>query len=123
VRNFVLFFCICALGTAGELCISRAMKQIGEVKQFRPRAVASVLLQAMRIRWLWSGLAMMALAFFALLTILSAESVSFVVPVTAINYVIAALGGMVFLGEKVSARRWTGVVVITVGVTLVLLAK
>jgi drug/metabolite transporter (DMT)-like permease len=123
MRNLVLFALIIALGTAGELCIARAMKQIGEVKQFRPAAVARVILQAMRVSWLWAGLAMMTTAFLALLTILSAEKVSFVVPVTAANYVIGALGGALFLGEHVNKQRWAGVFLICVGVAVVLVGK
>jgi drug/metabolite transporter (DMT)-like permease len=123
MRNLILFVLIIVLGTAGELCIARAMKQVGEVKQFRPAAIVRVVLQAMRLRWLWAGLALMTTAFFALLTILSAEKVSFVVPVTAANYVIGALGGVMFLGEHVNTQRWAGVLLICVGVAVVLIGK
>jgi drug/metabolite transporter (DMT)-like permease len=123
MRDLILFVFIIVLGTVGELCIARAMKQIGEVDHFRPAAVLRVILQAMQVRWLWAGLAMMTAAFFALLTILSVEKVSFVVPVTAANYVVGALGGTLFLGEQVSRERWAGVLMICVGVIVVLIAK
>jgi drug/metabolite transporter (DMT)-like permease len=66
---------------------------------------------------------MMALAFFSLLAMLSIENVSFVVPVTALSYAAGALGGVVFLGERVSSRRWVGVLLVCIGVTLVWLGK
>lgn len=119
----LLFALIIVGGTAGELCITRAMKQVGEVTSFTPLAILGVIGRAMRIGWMWSGLALMALAFFALLGALSIENVSFVVPVTALNYAAATLGGQVFLGERVSPRRWAGVALVCIGVMLVLAGK
>jgi uncharacterized membrane protein len=54
---------------------------------------------------------------------LSIENVSFVVPVTALSYAAGALGGVFFLGERVSTRRWVGVLLVCIGVTLVWLGK
>ena len=121
--KLIYFFLIVLAGTAGELCVSRAMKQIGEVKDFRPAAVVKVIGRALRMKWMWIGVGMMALAFFSLLAVLSIEKVSFVVPVTALSYVAGALGGMFFLGERISVRRWAGIVLVCIGVTLVFLGK
>ena len=121
--KFLYFFMIVVAGTGGELCVSRAMKQIGEVKDFRPAAVAKVLWRASSIKWMWLGGGLMTMAFFSLLAILSIEKVSFVVPVTALSYVAGALGGRFFLGEKISVSRWTGIVLVCIGVTLVFLGK
>ena len=121
--KFLYFFMIVVAGTGGELCVSRAMKQTGEVKDFRPGAVAKVLLRALSIKWMWMGVGLMTLAFFSLLAILSIEKVSFVVPVTALSYVAGALGGKFFLGEKISVSRWTGIALVCIGVTLVFLGK
>jgi drug/metabolite transporter (DMT)-like permease len=120
----VLFFALIVLaGTGGELCVSRAMKQIGEVHDFRPAAIARVFLQAVRIKWLWIGIGLMTVGFFSLLAILSFENVSFVVPVSALGYVAGALGGRFFLGERVNWRRWAGILLVCAGVTLVVIGK
>lgn len=119
----VYFFMIVVAGTGGELCVSRAMKQTGEVKDFRPRAIIRVIFRALRNRWMWLGVGMMTLAFFSLLAILAIENVSFVVPVTALSYVAGALGGVFFLREHVSSRRWVGIALVCIGVTLVFLGK
>ena len=119
----LLFFLIVVSGTGGELCVSRAMKAVGEVKDFRPQAIARVILRALRIPWMWAGVSMMALAFFSLLGALSFLNVSFVVPVTALSYVAGALGAVFFLRERVSPRRWAGVFLVSLGVTLVFLGK
>lgn len=117
-----LFFVVFA-GTGGELCVTHAMKRVGEVTDFRPRSLVRVIFRAIRVPWMWAGIGLMALAFFSLLAVLSIENVSFVVPVTALSYAAGALGGVVFLGERVSGRRWVGVLLVCVGVTLVWLGK
>jgi drug/metabolite transporter (DMT)-like permease len=120
---FILFTIIVAAGTGGELCVSRAMKSVGEAKSFRPAEIARVVLRALRQPWMWAGVAMMASAFFALLGALSMYNVSFVVPVTALSYVAGAFGGAAFLGERVTLRRWAGVLLVAIGVTLVFFGK
>ncbi len=114
---------IVVCGTAGELCVTRAMKVVGEVKDFRPMALLRVMLRAIQVPWMWIGIALMAIAFFSLLGALSLENVSFVVPVTALSYAAGTLGGEIFLGEKVSRWRWGGVFLVCVGVTLVFLGR
>jgi drug/metabolite transporter (DMT)-like permease len=123
MREAILLFFVVAAGTGGELCVTRAMKRVGEVTDFRPLAVMRVIFRAMKVAWMWVGLGMMTLAFFSLLAMLSIENVSFVVPVTALSYAAGALGGVVFLGERVSRRRWAGVLLVCIGVTLVWLGK
>jgi len=123
LRDIILFTLIVAAGTGGELCVSRAMKEVGEATSFHPIEIAKVILRALRVPWMWLGVAMMAIAFFALLGALSLYNVSFVVPVTALSYVAGAFGGVAFLREKVSPQRWLGVLLVAIGVTLVFLGK
>jgi multidrug transporter EmrE-like cation transporter len=123
VRDFIIFPMIVLCGTGGELCVSRAMKSVGEASGFHPAEILRVVVRALREPWMWVGVTMMALAFFALLGALSVYSVSFVVPVTALDYVAAALGSVFFLHERVSPRRWAGVALVALGVSLVFLSK
>jgi drug/metabolite transporter (DMT)-like permease len=119
MRSTLFVFLIVLAGTGGEMAVGRAMKEIGEVKRFTPRAIFHVVLRALRQPWMWAGLGLMALAFFSLLLLLSWENVSFAVPVTALSYVIAAVGAKFLLGEQVSTSRWVGVMFVCVGVALV----
>lgn len=123
MSHFILFGLIVVAGTGGELCVSRAMKVVGESPSLRPTEVAKVILRALRVPWMWLGGGMMAVAFFALLGAFSIYDVSFVVPVTALSYVAGAFGGVVFLREHVTLQRWLGVLLVAVGVTLVFLGK
>jgi len=121
--EIILFLFIVVAGTGGELCVTRAMKTLGEVRDFRPASLVRAVFGALRIGWMWAGLLLMALAFFALLGALSLENVSFVVPVTALSYGAGTLGGKVFLGERVTPRRWAGVLLVCAGVALVFIGR
>jgi drug/metabolite transporter (DMT)-like permease len=123
MREFIFYSLIICAGTGGELCVSRAMKAVGEVKDFRPASLIKVAARALRVPWMWAGLSLMGAAFFALLAVLSIENVSLVVPVTALSYAAGALGGKFFLGEQVTRRRWTGVLLVCVGVALVIMGR
>jgi drug/metabolite transporter (DMT)-like permease len=123
LAHFILFTLIVVAGTGGELCVSRAMKVVGEAPSLRPIEIAKIVLRALRVPWMWLGVGMMALAFFSLLGALSIYNVSFVVPVTALSYVAGAFGGVVFLREHVGFQRWLGVLLISIGVALVFLGK
>jgi len=121
--EIILFLLVIFAGTGGELCVSRAMKEAGEAKDFRPSAVLSFVLRGIRIRWMWLGIALMATAFFSLLWAFSMAKVSLVVPVTALSYVVGTLGGKILLRERVTKERWTGILLVSCGVILVLLGR
>ena len=123
MREAVLLFLIIVAGTGGELCVTRAMKTIGEVKDFRPMALLKFIVRAVSVAWMWLGVALMTLAFFSLLAMLSIENVSFVVPVTALHYAAGTLGAGLFLKERITRERWIGVLVVCLGVTIVWLSR
>ena len=113
MRELIFYPLIIGAGTGGELCVTRAMKVVGEVKDFRPAALVDVITRALRVSWMWAGLTLMGTAFFSLLA----------VPVTALSYGAGALGGKFFLGERVSPRRWAGVLLVCIGVALVVVGR
>ena len=121
ITQTVLYILVVFVGTGGELFVSRAMKSIGEVTDFRPHSIARVVGRAMLLKRMWMGITLMAIAFFALLAMLSLSKVSFVFPSTALSYAAGATGGKLFLGERVTLQRWLGVGCVCVGVLLVFL--
>jgi uncharacterized membrane protein len=117
--TLILLVLIVASGTGGELCVSRAMRGMGEVHDFSPKAILKFVLHGLAQPWMWVGVLMMAIAFFSLLAILSFRDVSFVVPVSALSYAAGAFGARGFLGERISTSRWLGIAVVCIGVTIV----
>lgn len=115
-----LFIAIVVLaGQLGDISLSQAMKTVGEVKRFNPSSLLRVLGRAFRIKWMWIGISLMAVAFFSLLALLSWANVSLVVPATAASYFVGAVGAQFLLGEQVNRERWAGVIIVCIGVALV----
>ena len=98
-RETIFYLLIVVAGTGGELCVTRAMKTIGEVTDFRPMSLVRVVFRAMKVGWMWLGIGQMTLAFFALLGMLSLENVSLVIPVTRAELCLWSAG------RKILSRR------------------
>jgi drug/metabolite transporter (DMT)-like permease len=109
--------------TGGEVSLTHAMKQVGEVRSFAIRALLGFLKRALRQPWFWLGIGLLALNFFAMLTLLSWENVSFVIPATALSYVTGALAARLLLGERLTPLRWTGILLVAAGVALITLGR
>ncbi len=108
--------------SGGELSVSHAMKQLGELHHFSPRSLINFLGRALRVKWFWAGIALLAVGFFSLLALLSWADVSFVIPATAMSYVTGALGARFLLGERLTPLRWAGIALVSAGVVLVSLS-
>jgi drug/metabolite transporter (DMT)-like permease len=110
VRTAIVLTIVIFSGTIGDILVSRTMKRIGEVKNFSPRALFRVGIQVARCPLFWSGILLAAIAFFSFLALLSWAPVSFVVPATALGYVVGTVAARFVLGETVGLTRWVGVV-------------
>ncbi|MBI4457084.1 MAG: EamA family transporter [Acidobacteria bacterium] len=119
MRTALFVTMIVLSSTGGEITLSHVMKRIGEVKDFAPLAVLQLLGRAFRTGWMWIGITLMAIGFFSLLVLLSWEDVSFVVPATALSYVVGTMGARFVLDEQVSIVRWMGVLLVCIGVAFV----
>ena len=69
--------------------------------------------------WVALGVVLLILWMMSRMTLLSWADLSYVLPVTAIGYVLVALVGRVFLAEQIPLKRWAGIVLIVAGVALV----
>lgn len=115
LRAFLFLVLIATFGTAGDVSLSHGMKKIGEVTRFTPKALLGVAWRAARIPWLWLGVAMLTCAFFSFLSLLSWQPVSFVLPASALGFVVGAFAARFILGENVDPTRWAGVVIVCIG--------
>lgn len=94
----------------GNFFLSRGMRS-GETPDF----FLAVLLNP----WVMLGISLLILWMLSRMTLLSWADLTYVLPVTALGYVLTALMGKVFLGEHVSLGRWAGIALIVAGVSLV----
>jgi drug/metabolite transporter (DMT)-like permease len=95
------------------------MKATGEPARMRPRELLIFLGRALHSGWFFVAVPLMALSFYSLLVLLSWQPVTFVIPASALSYVVGTLGAKYILREDVSPARWIGVVLVCAGVALV----
>jgi uncharacterized membrane protein len=69
--------------------------------------------------WVLLGTMLLILWLLSRMTLLGWADLSYVLPVTAIGYVLTALVGRYFLGEAISYQGWAGTVLIVAGIILV----
>lgn len=65
------------------------------------------------------GVALLILWTLARMALMSWADLSYILPVTAIGYVLSAIAGKVFLSENISLMRWSGTLLIVAGIALV----
>ena len=113
-RTYSVLLLFIALKAAGNLSLAWGMKHL-------PEAGANPLsyIRAMLDPYVAFGVIALIVALLTRMVLLSLADLSFVLPVTAIGYVIAAFLGRVVLHEVVTSRRWLGTVLIFIGALLV----
>ncbi|MBZ5582077.1 MAG: DMT family transporter [Acidobacteriia bacterium] len=99
----------------GNYFLSLGMRSVGETVSFSPLAY----LRAMANAWVMVGIVLLVAWLVFQLSLLSWADLTFVLPITASSYVLAALLGAIWLGEHVSLSRWAGILLIFGGVALV----
>lgn len=112
--------CIVATSTAGDVLLSRAMKQVGDFGELRRRSgVLTVIQRVLQNSNFLFGVLAMAIAFYSLLFGLSWGDVSLVVPAsTSLTFVTNAIAAKIFLHEHVDQRRWVAALLVAAGVVL-----
>jgi len=109
----LLFFL--TLKAAGNSWMAWGMKQVPERMSLDP----SLYLHAMLNPFVALGIIALILSLLTRMALLSLADLSFVLPVTAIGYVVAVVIGKVWLHEAVSSQRWLGALLIFGGALLV----
>ncbi|HTR65458.1 MAG TPA: EamA family transporter [Terriglobales bacterium] len=106
--------------TTGDVLVSRAMKQVGDVgRLLREAGLLRVIWRVVSNPDFLLGLLAMATAFFSLLFALSWADVSLVAPASAsLTFVANAIAARIFLHERVDHRRWTAALLVAAGVVL-----
>jgi len=69
--------------------------------------------------WVLLGTMLLILWLLSRMTLLGWADLSYVLPVTAIGYVLTAIVGKYFLGEEISYQGWAGTGLIVAGIVLV----
>jgi len=115
LKTYSILVFFLALKAAGNSAMAWGMKQVPEKMSMNP----ALYLRAMLNPFVAMGIVALILALLTRMALLSLADLSFVLPVTAIGYVVAVVIGKVFLHEEVSSQRWMGALLIFAGAALV----
>src|SRR5204863_440830 len=118
-KTYALLASMVFFSSLGNVLLSRGMKQIGEILDFSPAALATAFVKVFTNGSIWLGILSLLVFFVSYLVLLSWADVSVVVPATALSYVAGALGAKFLLHEEVAPLRWAGVLLVCVGVALI----
>jgi uncharacterized membrane protein len=111
---------IVVASVVGDILLSRAMKEVGDVGKLWKRAGLVPVIRATlgNVNFLF-GLFATAIAFFSMLFALSWGEVSLVAPAAAsLTFIGNAVAAKIFLHEKVDRRRWIAASLVAAGVAL-----
>jgi drug/metabolite transporter (DMT)-like permease len=106
-------------GSAGDVFITKGMKQIGEISTVNLRELWWIALRALSNKNFMIGIVFMACSFFAFLAVLSWADLSFVLPATSLSFVITTVGAKFILHERISRIRLAGTLLVCIGVALI----
>ncbi len=111
---------IATASCAGDVLLSHAMKQVGDVGElWRQTGLFTVVGRIIRNPWFVCGVLCMATAFFSLLFALSWNDVSLIGPAAAaLTFIANAVAAKIFLHERVDHRRWIAALLVAGGVVL-----
>jgi drug/metabolite transporter (DMT)-like permease len=114
LRTYSVLLLFIVLKAVGNLSLAWGMKHL-------PAAGANPLsyVRAMLDPFVALGVVSLIVALLTRMVLLSLADLSFVLPVTAVGYVIAAFLGKAVLHESVTSRRWLGTILIFIGAILV----
>ena len=118
-KTYVLLFLLVLLGSVGNTILSKGMKDAGELDISRLSAIEAGAVRVLSSGTIWLGIALMLMFMVCHMLVLSWADYSFVTPFSAIAYALVPLLGYLFLHEQVSSARWTGILLIFLGVLLI----
>jgi undecaprenyl phosphate-alpha-L-ara4N flippase subunit ArnE len=105
---------VVSLTSSGQLLLRQGMRA------FQPdgQGVLAMLGYILRTPALWLGIGLYGVSTLLWMRVLARYPVSAVYPMVAIGYIFVTLGGIFFLGERVSVQGWIALAVICFGVLL-----
>jgi ceramide glucosyltransferase len=122
MKTFLLLATLVLADSMGVVLAAKGMKKVGDLS-LRPRELLGGLARTFSSPWLMGGVFFMAISFFSFLGLLNYEDLSYVVPMTAVSYIVKTLGARLFLKEQITGARWIGTLLVATGVALVSLPQ
>ena len=118
-KTLILVLLAAMLGGVGHVMLAKGMKTVGDLTEAPAGRLGGMVGRVALNPWVLGGVLLQAAFFFMYLTLLSRAEVSWLLPVTALDYIFVVLLAQYLLAEAVTPIRWAGVGLIVMGVALV----
>jgi drug/metabolite transporter (DMT)-like permease len=115
LRKYLVLLLVVIFGSIGDSFLARGMRDVGAIDIHHVARVFSALANP----WIFFGILFLLGFMSSYMTALSFADLTYVLPATAISYVLMALLSIFWLHEHVSLQRWAGIGLIVAGVGLV----
>jgi drug/metabolite transporter (DMT)-like permease len=116
IKVLIAMFFAVIFGAFGDISIRYGMR---DVEATQHTCLYGHFVCASTNPFVWIGVLLLVLFFILYLTSLSWEELSYVLPLTAADYVLVTLLAFFLLGEDVSPMRWAGSILVATGIALV----
>lgn len=118
-KIFLILIVASIVESIGMTYLAGGLKELQGPKAMTVSEITRVILSGAANGKIIGGIALEAAFFGALLYMLKVQDLSFIWPLTSIGFIVTTLAAHFILGEKVSASRWMGVLLIAVGAFLI----
>jgi drug/metabolite transporter (DMT)-like permease len=109
----------CVSAAVGQVLVRRGMQQVGALESWAPLQLLAYFWRALTNPYVIAGTVGNALFYFLFLAVLSWSELCVALPLTALEYLFAALLAVIFLKEAVPPLRWAGIALVIAGVMLI----
>ena len=104
--------------SAGDVFLTRGMRQVGEISALHPKALLTIGARVISNKSFLCGILFITVTFVSFLIVISWADLSLVFPAKSLVYVLSTLGAKFFLEETVTFQRWLGIALVCLGVAL-----
>lgn len=114
-RKYLVLAAIVLFGSCGDICLSYAMKKAGPLDATNIGQIVGFVFTP----WVALGILLLIGFFASYMAALSWADLTYVLPAASLGYVLLALMAQFILHEQVTATRWAGVILVSLGVAVV----
>jgi drug/metabolite transporter (DMT)-like permease len=114
---FIIF--IILFNPLGNTFLRKGMNHAGAPTHWTSQAMLQFFGRAFESGTVWTGMILLMFFLISYMLVLSWADYSYVLPASAVSYVVVAFLGIVVLGEHVPLERWIGIGLICAGAVLV----
>ena len=118
-KLLMILFVALTFETMGVMFLSKGLRDLQGPVTYTLAEIAKLVGRGLTSRNIILGITFEAVFFIGLLIMMSKADVSFVWPLTSLTFVFATLAARFYLKEQIEPLRWTGVILIVLGASLI----